>query len=67
MTKKESSRYQHLAAIPEDTVGAATEAHNQVGEPISAARVADAIGELPSAPKTTLVSGRSRRICIASI
>lgn len=51
VTKMQSSRYQHLAAIPADTFETVVEAHKAAGEPISTAsiaRTADALETLPS-------------------
>jgi hypothetical protein len=59
VTANQSSRYQHLAAIEEDTFDAVVEAHKRAGEPISTAsvaRVADAIEELPSDAREELVA-----------
>jgi phage N-6-adenine-methyltransferase len=59
ISKNQSSRYQHLAGIEEDTFDAVVEAHKRAGEPISTAsvaRVADAIEELPADAREELVT-----------
>jgi N6-adenosine-specific RNA methylase IME4 len=59
ISRDQSSRYQHLADIPEDTFEAAIEAHKNLDEPVSAAsvaRVADALGELPEEAREELVA-----------
>jgi site-specific DNA-methyltransferase (adenine-specific) len=59
ITYNESSRFQHLADIPEDTFDAVVQAHKNINEPISAAsvaRAADAIESLPDDARQELIA-----------
>lgn len=58
VTFDQSSRYQHLAGIPEETFEAVIEAHKEVDEPLSAAsvgRVAEELKDVPEEERVALV------------